>query len=377
MNWDYILKINIKRASASVCRNRRKLKVAVLAGALCTLLAFNFSSSQAQSKSYSTLSKAEVETLLTPQVKLSEVDVHNLERLAGSDGWGDRVHKKLLIYFGEKSQNDPEARSKFFEQVYSQIRLHPDFKDSEIDYHAVIYRSMNEEAFEAGKKLWLEQAKIKDTVSQVQANAAWYFQANGENELAEKFLIATAKLEPKSQLRAENLGLFYNSLSRQKTGAECANYLKKSLLWLEKGQSMGINSYNLSAMAFIAFEAKSFVKAQKFAQQTLDSGFEQTDPVSLHYGNILLGRLALRSKDMSQAKKHLLESVKFPKGFKFQGEPNMSLAKELLEKGERNAPLQYFQLCSRFWISGKNQLKEWTGLVKQGKIPDFGQSLYY
>ena len=353
------------------------MRDAILACTLCILLALNFPSSLAQSKSAVTLSKAEVEALLAPKVKLSEVDVHNLERFAGSEGLGERVHKKLLIYFGEKSQNDPEARSKFYEQVYSQIRLHPDFKDIEVDYHAVIYRSMNEEAFETGKKLWLEQTQINNSVSQVQANAGWYFQANGENELAEKFLIATVKLEPKSQLRAENLGLFYNSLSRQKTGADCANYLKKSLFWLEKGQSLGTSSYNLSVMAFIAFESKSFVKAQKFAQLTLDSGFEQTDPVSLHYGNILLGRLALRSKDTSQAKKHLLESVKFPKGSKFQGEPNMSLAKELLEKGEKNAPLQYFQLCNRFWLSGKNQLKEWTVLVKQGKIPDFGQSLYY
>ena len=55
--------------------------------------------------------------------------------------------------------------------------------------------------------------------------------------------------------------------------------------------------------------------------------------------------------------------------------PNMSLAKDLLEKGERQVVLDYFALCRRFWNYGR--LDDWSQQVKEGKIPDFGANLVY
>ena len=57
--------------------------------------------------------------------------------------------------------------------------------------------------------------------------------------------------------------------------------------------------------------------------------------------------------------------------------PSMTLAKELLEKGERQAVIEYFQLCAKFWEMGKKSLENWTSVVKEGKIPDFGRNLRY
>lgn len=57
--------------------------------------------------------------------------------------------------------------------------------------------------------------------------------------------------------------------------------------------------------------------------------------------------------------------------------PNMLLAKELLEKGERETVLEYFKLCGKFWDLGEEKLAEWSELVKQGKTPDFGANLKY
>lgn len=57
--------------------------------------------------------------------------------------------------------------------------------------------------------------------------------------------------------------------------------------------------------------------------------------------------------------------------------PNMSLAKDLLEKGERDTVLQYFELCRRFWKMDHGQLDEWTRQVKAGKVPRFGANLVY
>ena len=57
--------------------------------------------------------------------------------------------------------------------------------------------------------------------------------------------------------------------------------------------------------------------------------------------------------------------------------PNMSLAKDLLEKGERQAVLDYFELCRKFWKMDNGRLNDWSQEVKAGKIPDFGANMVY
>ena len=52
--------------------------------------------------------------------------------------------------------------------------------------------------------------------------------------------------------------------------------------------------------------------------------------------------------------------------------PNMSLAKDLLEKGERETVLNYFELCRKFWNMDYGKLDEWSREVKAGRIPQFG-----
>ncbi len=51
----------------------------------------------------------------------------------------------------------------------------------------------------------------------------------------------------------------------------------------------------------------------------------------------------------------------------------MDVAKALLERGEKEAVVRYFELCSQFWNSdrGMAKLAEWIELAMAGKIPDF------
>lgn len=55
----------------------------------------------------------------------------------------------------------------------------------------------------------------------------------------------------------------------------------------------------------------------------------------------------------------------------------MGLAKDLLEKGEQQVVLEYFELCRRFWDSGHRKLDTWSRQVRAGKVPDFGANLMY
>jgi len=99
---------------------------------------------------------------------------------------------------------------------------------------------------------------------------------------------------------------------------------------------------------------------------------------AVHKGNIVLGRVALRRGDINAAKYHLLASGRTPGSPQLDSfGPNMTLAKELLERGERTAVVAYFNDCSRFWKMDWGKLKQWAVLAEKGIVPDFGPNLVY
>ncbi len=103
---------------------------------------------------------------------------------------------------------------------------------------------------------------------------------------------------------------------------------------------------------------------------------EKADGDVVHDGHLVLGRIALEEGQIEEAKRHLLAAGKSTgsPGLNSFG-PNMTLAKDLLEKGEQETVLQYFDLCRKFWRSDK--LDEWTKDIHAGRIPDFGANLLY
>ena len=95
-------------------------------------------------------------------------------------------------------------------------------------------------------------------------------------------------------------------------------------------------------------------------------------------GNLVLGRIAAQEGRREDAKRYLLEAGKSPGSPQMNSfGPNMSLAKDLLEKGERDVVLKYFGLCRKFWQMDRGRLDQWSQEVKDGKIPDFGANLVY
>ncbi len=57
--------------------------------------------------------------------------------------------------------------------------------------------------------------------------------------------------------------------------------------------------------------------------------------------------------------------------------PNMSLARDLLKAGDRDTPVQYFELCRKFWTMDRGKLDDWRDAVKAGTVPNFGANLVY
>ncbi len=165
-----------------------------------------------------------------------------------------------------------------------------------------------------------------------------------------------------------------------KKGPETFNpRLKPAIDKLAAASSPEARFYALGDAAKQSFAAGKVEDARKYAQELIGllPSFQQDQEYgnAAHDANLTLGRIAVREGRLDEAKRLLVESVRAPGGRLMDYGPNMSLAKDLLEKGEQQVVLDYFALCRRFWNNGR--LDDWSQQVKEGKIPDFGPSLMH
>jgi hypothetical protein len=132
-----------------------------------------------------------------------------------------------------------------------------------------------------------------------------------------------------------------------------------------------------------AYEAEEYEKARIYARRVLASnaasalsgppglhGARHADNDAVHAGNTILGLLAMRDGDMEAARNHLVASAP-DGGSPVLGSfgPSMRLAAAMLEAGERDAVLRYFERCGKFWKMGREDLATWTEDVKAGGTP--------
>lgn len=159
------------------------------------------------------------------------------------------------------------------------------------------------------------------------------------------------------------------------------NY-KRAMNDLAKAKTEEKRFYALGAAAKESFVAGNFQAAELYAHDllTLLPKYQR----DWNYGNavqdanLVLGRLAVREGKIAEAKKFLAASGK-SKGSPQMNSfgPNMSLALDLLKKGERDAVLEHFMRCRKFWKFHPEKLDEWMQEVMAGKTPDFGANLLY
>jgi len=139
---------------------------------------------------------------------------------------------------------------------------------------------------------------------------------------------------------------------------------------------------HLSEAAKFAFLFGKTEDARKYATEllALDQRF-LSEPWrggdAVFYGNLVLGRVAVQEGRIDEAKQYLLESghtIGSPVLGSFG--PDMTLAKDLLQHGERDTVIQFFELCENFWKTDLDSLQNWKLAVQSGTMPDFGGRLY-
>jgi hypothetical protein len=160
---------------------------------------------------------------------------------------------------------------------------------------------------------------------------------------------------------------------------------KEKLEQLEKAApASGLERfYALGNLAKAAFDAGDFIKADAYAHELLSDAADYpkdwNDGNAIFFGNMVAGRVALRRDHDTESARSFLLAAGGTKGSPQLNSfgPNMSLAKDLLEAGERETVLEYFTLCRSFWKMGTQKLDDWSAAVKGGGMPDFGANLVY
>lgn len=284
--------------------------------------------------------------------------------------------KLLGYYFGSRSRS-AGTKEKRRNHILWIIRNHPEAVTLGLPYGG-IDSILDPDGHQEAKKLWQEQIQAHPQNAALLGNAA-KFVLFSDADLAEELFKKAANLAPGDPQWPDQLGLLY-SLQSQKDAAA------KALAAYEKAQAAEhediFRFYRLDKLAKAAFKAGEIEKASLYANELLTAAArfpkDWNYGNAIHHGNNVLGRIALRQGDRKLAAELLLKAGRTP-GSPQLGSfgPNMSLAKELLEKGRREPVLEYFELCRKFWKTGGERLDQWTKEVNAGLAPDFGGNLRY
>jgi hypothetical protein len=137
----------------------------------------------------------------------------------------------------------------------------------------------------------------------------------------------------------------------------------------------------LAEAAKLAVRASEWDDARSYADELLKSATNSKDwnyGNAIFFANMVLGQVALRRESVDSAKAYLLAAGKTPgSGTLNTFGPNMSLAKDLFETGEREAVLTFFDECRAFWKGDRGKLKKWAEQITLNRMPDFGANLIY
>ena len=342
-------------------------------------------------------------------LKLTAEEARALEERIARNAQDVQARGQLVVYYHRGSLLDPRHRRRHSEHVLWLVRNEPQAPVL-ATIHAKIDPHGDADGYTAGKHAWSSHLEREPTNVTFLRHASTFLSDHQDRALVAGALRKGQSLDADDPWWPEKLGhlhlqaaVFGRHLSEQielQTGFD-ADTLELpdglsdlllgpqeqgdiALLALEQlkrayelAGSDGERGPLLDGLATAALLAERYDDATGYAKAMLGTEPNRSgDQAQIHKGNIILGRVALAEEDVPQAKFHLLEAGRVsgaPTISSFG--PNMRLAADLLERGETEVVLEYFELCATFWRNEK--LKDWAALVKGGRAPDFGGNLFY
>jgi Flp pilus assembly protein TadD len=319
--------------------------------------------------------EAAVATALSGR-QLSANQAAELEAAVAKDPNDLSARTKLLGYYFAASNTD-DSKAAVRKHVLWIIKNRPEAKIAGLPECGVDF-IQDPDGYQEAKQLWLDQTTAQPKSVVILDHAAKFFLIRDQT-IAIKLLKQLQQLEPNNPKWSDKLGEFY-TFERGKAGAT------KALEQFEKAQAADsaddTRFYRLDELTKAAFDAGEDAKAAQFADELLQAAAPREGDWNygnaIHHANNTLGRIALKKGNTKTAAEYLLKADQTPGSPQLDSfGPNMSLAKELLEAGQRDSVLQYFELCRKFWDSHGEVLDKWANQVKAGEVPNFGANLVY
>ena len=248
---------------------------------------------------------------------------------------------------------------------------------------ATIDSTADPEGYSEGRKAWMNQLDANPENVTILGHAA-HFLWSEDGETATELLERARSLDPSNAEWSEDLArryartMYWGSPEATREAAEKA--LKFYEIAFELSDELDRETL-LDDLAKVAYEAGRHDKARQYAESMLQdaqAGMTWNYGNRVHHGNLILGRIALAEGNVKAAKFRLTAAGNTPGSPQLDSfGPNMTLARDFLERGEQDVVLRYFRACAKFWEMDRGKLDEWAALVKEGKVPDFGANLKY
>lgn len=248
------------------------------------------------------------------------------------------------------------------------------------------------------KNAWLKQIEANKTNSAIRTNA-FKFLKYYDRALAAKIMMDGLTLQPDEYQYPLLVSQMYEQMPEEVINETPEQHLERikneldagrialALLKTERSDNRDSSRmFLLKKLPQAAFELNRYDEARSLATELIldfgqsASAYGYDD--AAHIGNIILGRVALKQKDINAAKEYLLIAIRAPlrREKSWLGEIDTTLAKELLEAGEKETVIEYLKLCEglsnlttekKLFENQSTKLKLWQEQIRQGKTPTF------
>ena len=234
---------------------------------------------------------------------------------------------------------------------------------------ASIFPSMDPDGYIEGKEAWLRLMAQQPRNTVFLRHAASYFTLSDSELTAEL-------LEPSNPEWARERGSIHWRQARSPHGENDPAEAARALTAFERAHELSGASQRgslLPYMGMAAFVAGDMDKARVHAESMLEAIPEDWNKGNrIHFGNLVLGRVALSEGNPAEAGSRLIAAGQTPGSPQLDSfGPDMALAKKLFERGETRTVVRYLELCGSFWEMDRGRLKEWIVLIEAGRTPDF------
>lgn len=300
----------------------------------------------------------------------------------------DVAARQSLITYYSAGNPTPARRQTRMRHALWLIQNHPQFFDETVYYNFMPSPAPEKADYQTLKDALQKKIDEQPNDARIRINAVNWMKAT-EPEAAETLLRDGRKIEPENFLYSYELANLYGGKATEAKDKSVAGRQKflsmafaegeQTLILLKKERSDERDEKRaelLKKMAEAALELNKLDKARIYATELVlefgDNPARVEYSQSSHYGNLTLGKLALKENAVEKAKEHLLIAARAPQRARFNSvSPDFTLAAQLLERGEQEVVLEYVTLCEKFTLADKEKLQTWREEIKAGKTPTF------